>query len=164
MMLSNCDVRQQGDQACQSWGKSILDNHWKDWCWNWSSNTSATWWEKPTIRKDPDAGKDWGQEEKGATKDELVGWHPVVNGHEFEQTQGDSEDSEAWRAAVHGVAKSGTQLNDWRTTFLVWKQAMFLHSFVPLGSLIVETCSRTSIVATFRRQSGLDQKCLLISR
>ena len=41
--------------------------------------------------KDPDAGKDWGQEEKGATEDEMVGWHHWPNGHEFEQTLEDSE-------------------------------------------------------------------------
>ena len=39
------------------------------------------------IRKDPDAGKDWRQE-KGATEDEMVGWHHWLNGHEFEQTLG----------------------------------------------------------------------------
>ena len=43
------------------------------------------------IGKDPDAGRDWGQEEKIATEDEMVGWHHWFNGHEFEQTQGDSE-------------------------------------------------------------------------
>ena len=43
------------------------------------------------IRKDPDAGKDWRQEEKGTTEDEMVGWHHRLNGHEFEQAQGDSE-------------------------------------------------------------------------
>ena len=41
--------------------------------------------------KDPDAGKHWGQEEKGATEDEMVGWHHWLNGHEFEQTLGDRE-------------------------------------------------------------------------
>ena len=35
------------------------------------------------IGKDPDAGKDWGQEEKGMTEDEMVGWHHRFNGHEF---------------------------------------------------------------------------------
>ena len=39
------------------------------------------------IGKDPDAGKDWGQEEKGATENEVVGWHHWFNRHEFEQTQ-----------------------------------------------------------------------------
>ena len=40
--------------------------------------------------KDPDAGKDWGQEEKGTTEDEMVGWHHQLNRHEFEQSPGDS--------------------------------------------------------------------------
>ena len=43
------------------------------------------------MGKDPDAGKDWGQEEKGVTEDEMVGWHHWLNGHEFSQTLGDSE-------------------------------------------------------------------------
>ena len=43
------------------------------------------------IGKDPESGKDWGQEEKGATEDEMVWWHHWLNGHEFEQTLGDSE-------------------------------------------------------------------------
>ena len=43
------------------------------------------------LRKDPDAGTEWRQEEKGMTKDEMVGWHHWLNGHEFEQTRGDSE-------------------------------------------------------------------------
>ena len=42
------------------------------------------------IGKDPDAGKDWGQEEKGATEDKIVRWYHWLNGHEFEQTPGDS--------------------------------------------------------------------------
>ena len=41
--------------------------------------------------KDPDAGKDCRQEEKGVTGDEMVGRHHQLNGHEFEQTLGDSE-------------------------------------------------------------------------
>ena len=43
------------------------------------------------VGKDPDVGKDWGQEEKVVTEDELVGWHHRPDGHEFEQTPGDSE-------------------------------------------------------------------------
>ena len=43
------------------------------------------------IGKDSDAGKDWGQEEKGTTEDEMVRWHHQLNGYEFEQTPGDSE-------------------------------------------------------------------------
>ena len=40
------------------------------------------------IGKDPDAGRDWGQEEKGTTEDEMAGWHHQLNGHEFEWTPG----------------------------------------------------------------------------
>ena len=43
------------------------------------------------IGKDPDAGKDWRQEENGMTEDEMVGWHHWRSGHEFEQTLGDGE-------------------------------------------------------------------------
>ena len=43
------------------------------------------------IGKDPEAGKDWGQEEKGTTEDEMVGWHYRLNGHEFEQALGYGE-------------------------------------------------------------------------
>ena len=42
----------------------------------------------------------------------MVGWHHRLNGHEFEQTLKIVKDREAWRAAVHGVAKSRTQLGD----------------------------------------------------
>ena len=41
--------------------------------------------------KDPDAGNDWGQEDKGTTEDEMTGWRHRPTGHEYEQTSGDSE-------------------------------------------------------------------------
>ena len=65
------------------------------------------------IGKDPDAGKDWRQEEKGMTEDEMAGWHHQLDGHEFEQALGDGDGQEAWRAAVHGVTKSRTWLSYW---------------------------------------------------
>ena len=68
-------------RANQSILKVIVQNiHWKDWCWNWNSNTLEfvnNW----LIGKDPDAGKDWRQEEKGTTEDEMAGWHHRLNGH-----------------------------------------------------------------------------------
>ena len=67
------------------------------------------------IRKDPDSGKDWRQEEKGTTEDKMIRWHHRLNGHEFAQAPRDSE-RKAWRAAVHGVSKSHTRLSDWTTT------------------------------------------------
>ena len=52
---------------------------------------SGRWCEEPTHWKRPDARKDSGQEEKGATDYEMVGWHHRLNGHEFERTAGDGE-------------------------------------------------------------------------
>ena len=70
-------VHPKGDQSCMFIGR-----------WSWNSNTLATWCKEQLILKDPDAGKDWRLEEKGATKDEMVGWHHWLNGHESEWTPG----------------------------------------------------------------------------
>ena len=66
--------------------------------------------------KDPDAGEDWRQEEKGMTEDEMVGWHHRLNGHEFVQLQELVMDREAWHAAVCEVTKSWTRLSNWTDT------------------------------------------------
>ena len=50
--------------------------------------------------------------EKGATEDEMVGWHHRVNGYESGQTPEMVKDREAWRATVHGIAKSQTGLSE----------------------------------------------------
>ena len=81
----------QGYQRSQSWRKSTLNVRWQDWYWSWSFSTLAPDVKSQVTGKDPDAGKDWGQEEKGTTEDEKVGQHHRLNGHEFGQTLGDGE-------------------------------------------------------------------------
>ena len=83
--------------------------HWKDWCWSWCSNTLATWFEELTQNgKDSDAGKDWGQEVKGATVDEMIGWHHWLN--EFEQIPGGSDRQGCLVCCNAG----GSKLSDWK--------------------------------------------------
>ena len=91
LMLLNCGVGedsweslgQQGDPTSPSKG---------DQSWVFTGRTDAEavtpmLWPPDAkswlIWKDPDAGKDWGQEEKGMEEDEVVGWHHWLNGHEF---------------------------------------------------------------------------------
>ena len=64
------------------------------------------------IWRDPDAWKDWKQEEKGTTEDEMVGWHHWLNGHGFWWTPG-PDGQGGRRAAVHGITKSWTWLSNW---------------------------------------------------
>ena len=79
---------QQGHQASQSQRRSTLNIHWKDWCWSWT----PTFWPHDAnswlIGKCLDAGKDWGQEEKGKTEDEMAEWHHWLNGQEFWASSG----------------------------------------------------------------------------
>ena len=72
------------------------------------------------IGKDSDAGRDWGQEQKGTTEDEMAGWHHWLNGREsLSELQEFVTDREAWRAAIPGVAKSQTRLSDWTELNLI---------------------------------------------
>ena len=79
-------VHPKGNQFWISIGRTDAESETPILC---PSNTLPIWWEA-IIRwiKDPDAEKDWRQEEKGMTEDEMVGWHHWLDGHEFEQALG----------------------------------------------------------------------------
>ena len=98
-MLLNCGVGEdsweplglQGDQTSQPYRKPTLNIHWRAEA---EAEAPILWTpdaKSQLIGKDPDAGKDWRQEEKWVTEDEMVGWHHWLNGHEFEQTPGNTE-------------------------------------------------------------------------
>ena len=84
------------------------------------------------IGKDPDAGKEWRQEEKGTTEDKMVGWHHWLNGHEFEQALGvgDGQGSLEW-FRTWGLKESD------RTEWWNWTELNSLSSFVLLFTVIV---------------------------
>ena len=65
------------------------------------------------LGKDSDAGRDWGQEEKRTTEDEMAGWHHWLDGLSLSELRELVMDREAWRGEIHGVAKSRTWLRDW---------------------------------------------------
>ena len=95
------------------------------------------------IEKDPDARKDWRQEEKGTTEDEMASpthlsklWKIV-------------SDMEAWRVAVCGIAKSQTWLSDWKTTtqsgFSYSHQNIGNHCFNPVETVCHSLHTRNTI-------------------
>ena len=73
------------------------------------------------IGKDHDAGKDWRQEEKGMTEDEMVGWHHQLHGHEFEQAPGVG-DGQGSLAYCSPWGHKDMDTNEWLnwTSFLKW--------------------------------------------
>ena len=109
--------------------KEIQPVHSKDQSWDFFGRTDAEA-ETPILwlshtkswltGKDSDARRDWGQEEKGTTKDEMAGWHHRLDGHKFGWSPGVGDGQEAWCAVIHGVAKSRKQLSHW--TELNWTE------------------------------------------
>ena len=101
------------------------ENH----CWTfigWTDAEAPILWPPDAkswlTGKDRDAGKDWRQEEKGMTEDEMVGYHHWLSGHEFEQTQGDSEGqgSLACCSPRDGKASDRTHCLDNNCLGLMW--------------------------------------------
>ena len=123
------------------------------------------------IGKDHDASKDWRQEDKGMTEDEMVGWHHWLDGHGFEQAQGVGDGREAWRVAVHGIAKSWPQLSywtelNWTEYCQAWREGACGPDRRECGCLVKGCCwmIRLGILGLRRRriQSGARDKAGLL--
>ena len=79
------------------------------------------------IGKDSDAGKDWGQEEKGAAEDETIGWHHHFNGQELEPTPGDGEGSLACCSSWGHKVRHDLQLNNNNKKYITY---LFKKGFI----------------------------------
>ena len=98
LMLSNCGAAEDSESPLDSKIEPVNPKGNQPWIFTGRTDAEA---EAPILwphdaksqltGKDPDAGNDWGQEEKGEAEDEMVGWHHRLNGHEFEQALGDGE-------------------------------------------------------------------------
>ena len=97
--------------------ESILNILWKDWCWSWSSNTLATWCTAPTHWKRPWCWERLKAKGEGNNKG-WDGWKALLTQWTWVWASSRRwlKNREAWRATVHGVAKSQTWLSDWITT------------------------------------------------
>ena len=124
LMRLNCGVGEdswesfglQGDPTSPFWRILALSIHWRDWCWSWNSSTWAT--KSWLIGKDSDAGRDWGQEEKGTTEDEMAGWHHCLGGHEFGWTPGVG-DGQGGLACCDSWGRKESDMTEW----LNWTEA-----------------------------------------
>ena len=97
----------QGDQNSPSERKSVLNIHWKDWCWCWSSNTLATWCEELTHWKRPQCWERLKAGREGDVRGQ-EGWMAWLTQWTWAWAS-----SRRWCAGVYGVTKGQTQLSDW---------------------------------------------------
>ena len=120
-MLLNCGVGEdsweslglQGDPTSPFWRRSALGFLGRN---DAKAETPVLWPPNAKswlIGKDSDAGRDWGQEEKGTTEDEMAGWHHWLDGHESEWIPGAGDGQGGLGSCNSWVTKSQTRLSDW---------------------------------------------------
>ena len=100
------------------------------------------------IRKDPDARKDWGQEEKGTTEDEMVGWHHRLDRHEFEQALGVGDGQGILACCSPWGHKESTWLSNWTkvSTYLLTLINIYAISISHINSLYLQGFYRLELL------------------
>ena len=82
------------------------------------------------IGKDSDAGRDWGQEEKGMTEDEMAGWHHWLDGRESEWTPGDG-DGQGGLACCDSWSRKESDTTEWlNLLFVIWALDNDIYMFL----------------------------------
>ena len=109
--------------------------------------------------KDPDAGKDWRQKEKGTTEDEMVRWHHHLDGHEFESALGVGDGQGSLACCSPWGLKNRTWLSDW--TELNWYLDKFLQESCWWPDFIVRASPREKAREMSTRPSGSQGEFLL---
>ena len=123
MMLSNCgagedsweSLGQQEDQTSQFLKKSVLNIHWKDGCWSWSSNNLATWCKEPTHWKRPWC---WEILKTKRKRRQRIRWLDSITDSmdmNLSKLWKTVEDRGTWHAAVHRVQERQARLRGWMT-------------------------------------------------
>ena len=153
LMLLNCGVGEdsweslglQGDQPAHSEG----DQPWDFFGGNDAKAESPVLWPPHAkswlIGKDPDAGRDWEQEEKGTTEDEMAGWHHWLDGHEFWWTLGVGDEKGGLVCCDSWGCKELDTTEQLNWTELYWTTLLAFDALVtflaPLALVIASTAS-----------------------
>ena len=152
----NCKIKPVNSKGNQSWvfiGRTDVEAEtpilWPPDAKNW------------LIWKEPDAGRDWEQEEKGMTEDEMAGWYHWLDGCESELWEL-VMDKEAWRGEIHGVAKSRTRLSNQSDLILfgiIQKRRENMMIWIEMNKLLAWCSWMASSIQMFRSSLGGSMQC-----
>ena len=154
-MLFNCGFGEnswespgQQNLTSQSKRKLVLNIHWKEWCWSWISNVLSTWCKELThLGRTWFLLKNWRWEEKVMTKEEIVGWHHWLHGHEFEYSPGVGDRQGSLACCTPWQARSWTWLSNW--TEVNWDSWYRVYYF-SVYSIVIQVLANKKLDNSFK--------------